>query len=99
VPREFPGVNAWAREKFSAFESSNERCPVVAEQKQNKRSLYGTTILRSPGAARLKVEEGEIEMRPGSFLHIPSHRRHRVEWTAPDEPTIWLAIHYGGEPL
>ncbi|HUY88125.1 MAG TPA: hypothetical protein VMV10_05300 [Pirellulales bacterium] len=36
-------------------------------------------------------------MRPGSFLHIPSQRRHRVEWTTPDEPTIWLAIHYGDE--
>jgi len=27
----------------------NESCPVVAEQKQDKRSLYRTTILRSAG--------------------------------------------------
>ena len=25
-----------------------------------------------------------------------AHKRHRVEWTAPDEPTIWLAVFYGG---
>lgn len=32
---------------------------------------------------------------PGSFIDIPAHRRHRVEWTSPDDPTIWLAVHYG----
>ena len=47
------------------------------------------------GAARLRFEDHEIEMEPGSFIDIPAHKRHRVEWTTPDEPTIWLAIHYG----
>lgn len=48
------------------------------------------------GAARLRFEDEELELQPGSFVNIPAHRRHRVEWTAPDEPTIWLAIHYEG---
>ena len=47
------------------------------------------------GAARLRFEVGVIEMQPGSFIDIPAHQRHRVEWTSPDEPTIWLAVHYG----
>lgn len=47
------------------------------------------------GAARLRFEDQVIEMKPGSFINIPAHRRHRVEWTTPDEPTVWLAIHYG----
>ena len=47
------------------------------------------------GAARLRFEDREIEMQPGSFIDIPAHQRHRVEWTSPDEPTIWLAVHYG----
>lgn len=47
------------------------------------------------GAARLTFEDETVEMIPGSFINIPAHRRHRVEWTTPDEPTIWLAIHYG----
>lgn len=41
--------------------------------------------------------EGETEihaMGPGDYLLIPSHRRHRVEWTDPAEETIWLALHY-----
>ena len=48
------------------------------------------------GAARLsfKGESGARELKPGDYLTIPAHCRHRVEWTAPDEPTIWLALHY-----
>ena len=49
------------------------------------------------GAARLRFEGDEqpVEMKPGDFINIPAHKRHRVEWTTPDEPTIWLAVHYG----
>ena len=53
------------------------------------------------GAARLRYEGDEqpVEMKPGDFVNIPAHRKHRVEWTTPEEPTIWLAIHYGdGRP-
>lgn len=46
------------------------------------------------GSARLRFEGEVIEMTPGSCINIPAHRRHRVEWTSPDEPTIWLAVHY-----
>jgi cupin 2 domain-containing protein len=51
------------------------------------------------GAARLRIQDQEqvIEMKPGDFVNIPAHTKHRVEWTAPDEPTIWLAIHYGDQ--
>jgi cupin 2 domain-containing protein len=47
------------------------------------------------GAARLRFENELIEMKPGDWINIPVHRRHRVEWTTPDEPTIWLAVFYG----
>jgi cupin 2 domain-containing protein len=50
------------------------------------------------GAARLRFEgEEPIDLRPGAYVNIPSHKRHRVEWTEPGEPTIWLAIHYDSE--
>ena len=52
-------------------------------------------VLLVKGAARLRFEgEEPIELRAGAFVNIPAHRRHRVEWTDPQEPTIWLAIHY-----
>ncbi len=47
------------------------------------------------GRARLRFEgEEPLQMGPGDFVNIPAHRRHRVDWTTPDEPTIWLAVHY-----
>jgi cupin 2 domain-containing protein len=48
------------------------------------------------GAAGVLLE-GEATPRglaPGDYLHIPAHRRHRVEWTSVGEPTIWLAVHH-----
>jgi cupin 2 domain-containing protein len=48
------------------------------------------------GAARLQFEDEVLEMGPGNFVNILAHRKHRVEWTTPDEPTIWLAVHYEG---
>lgn len=46
------------------------------------------------GSAKLRFEDETVEMQPGDYINIPAHKRHRVEWTTPDEPTIWLAIHY-----
>ena len=52
-------------------------------------------VLVLAGAARLRFEGDEpIDLRPGAFVNIPAHKRHRVEWTDPGRPTIWLAIHY-----
>ncbi|HEX3971472.1 MAG TPA: cupin domain-containing protein [Stellaceae bacterium] len=48
------------------------------------------------GAARLLLE-GEAsarDLKPGDYVTIPARGRHRVEWTTPDEPTVWLALHY-----
>jgi cupin 2 domain-containing protein len=30
----------------------------------------------------------------GDFLNIPAHTHHRVDWTGPNQETIWLAIFY-----
>jgi cupin 2 domain-containing protein len=48
------------------------------------------------GAARLRMEGSAelIEMAPGSYVNIPAHARHRVEWTDPGRATVWLAVHY-----
>jgi hypothetical protein len=26
-------------------------------------------------------------MKPGDFINIPAFKKHRVDWTTPDEPT------------
>ncbi len=35
-----------------------------------------------------------IELNPGDYISLAAHTRHRIAWTTPEEPTIWLAIHY-----
>jgi len=53
-------------------------------------------VLLLQGAAILAFErEAEpVRLAPGDHVHIPAHALHRVEWTDPDRPTIWLAVHY-----
>ena len=52
-------------------------------------------VLLSGRAQLLFENDGRtVEMCPGDYVHIPAHIRHRVEWTDPDERSIWLAIHF-----
>lgn len=49
------------------------------------------------GSAGLLIEdEPELPMSSGDYLMIPAGVRHRVAWTDPDQPTVWLAVHLGG---
>ena len=50
-------------------------------------------VLLVAGEARVQIEgEAERTLRPGHWLDIPAHVRHRVTFTAPDTDTIWLAV-------
>lgn len=48
------------------------------------------------GRARLHLEgrPDAVSLEPGDYLEIKAHVRHRVEWTPPDEDTVWLAVYY-----
>jgi cupin 2 domain-containing protein len=47
------------------------------------------------GEAELRFGDGRsLQMRAGDHLHIPAMQKHRVAWTAPDQDTIWLAVHF-----
>lgn len=51
-------------------------------------------VLLLRGAARLWLEgDGERALGPGDYVLIPARTRHRVTWTVPGEPTVWLALH------
>lgn len=53
-------------------------------------------VMLLQGAARLQLANPDklVELKPGDWINLAAHEKHRVEWTTPDEPTIWLAIHY-----
>ncbi|MCU0972611.1 MAG: cupin domain-containing protein [Burkholderiales bacterium] len=57
----------------------------------------GEWVMLLAGAARLRFEDepSARTLGPGDHVHIPPHCRHRVEWTDPARPTVWLAVHYG----
>ena len=47
------------------------------------------------GAGTLLYADGrEVTLRRGDFVDIPAHTKHRVAWTDPDVPTVWLAVFY-----
>jgi cupin 2 domain-containing protein len=50
--------------------------------------LTGSAGLLFEGEAEVRV------LRPGDYLLIPAHRRHRVAWTDPRQRTVWLALHF-----
>jgi len=52
-------------------------------------------VLVLAGAARLRFADGEVAgLQPGDWVEIAPHRRHRVDWTDPERPTVWLAVFY-----
>ena len=56
----------------------------------------GEWVLVVQGEAGLRfADEAEARhLRAGDFVDIAPHRRHRVDWTASEPPTVWLAVHY-----
>jgi cupin 2 domain-containing protein len=53
-------------------------------------------VLVLSGAARLRFADGEVmSLGPGDWVDIAPHRRHRVDWTDPARPTVWLAVFFG----
>jgi len=56
----------------------------------------GEWVLLVAGAAKLMIEGEALarELGPGDWLELPPRCRHRVEWTAPDRQTVWLAVRY-----
>lgn len=51
-------------------------------------------VILLSGAAKLEFEGDVIqELQPGDYVLLPAHCHHRVAWTAPNQTTVWLAVH------
>jgi cupin 2 domain-containing protein len=51
-------------------------------------------VLKGSARLRFEVDNQHVDLGPGECVLIPAGCRHRVEWTNPAEPTLWLAIFY-----
>jgi cupin 2 domain-containing protein len=40
------------------------------------------------------TDKPSITLEAGDYVNIAAGEKHKVEWTSPDEDTIWLAVHY-----
>ncbi|WP_310493688.1 cupin domain-containing protein [Dechloromonas sp.] len=54
-------------------------------------------VLQGQATLRFEDTPEPVRLNPGDFIDIAPHRRHRVEWTDPEQPTVWLAVHYAVE--
>ena len=50
-------------------------------------------VLSGHAELMIEGEAGPKTLGPGDWIELPEHARHRVEWTDPSRPTIWLAVH------
>ena len=51
-------------------------------------------LLSGAAEVRFADEPAPRRLVAGDWLHIEAHHRHRVEWTDPAQPSVWLAVHY-----
>jgi cupin 2 domain-containing protein len=50
-------------------------------------------LLKGSAVLRFENQPEPVSMKPGDYLHIEKHVRHRVDWTDPEQETVWLAVH------
>jgi hypothetical protein len=59
---------------------------------------FGNGFVASRANERSPVRPLERNVPLGSHVNIPARQRHRVDWTDPDQPTVWLAVFPKPEP-
>ncbi len=51
-------------------------------------------LLKGNADIRIDGKSEVVSLKPGDYIHLPAHKKHRVERTEPDTETVWLALHY-----
>ncbi len=51
-------------------------------------------VLRGSAVLEFQCEPRQRRMKCGDWLLIPARQKHRVVVTAPDRPTVWLAVFF-----
>jgi len=52
-------------------------------------------LLKGAAVLTFEGDKEPVDMKPGDWIEIPAHCRHRVERTDGEEETVWLAVHWG----
>jgi len=51
-------------------------------------------VLKGSAGISIEGEAGTVVLKPGDYIHLPAHLKHRVEWTDATTETVWLALYY-----
>lgn len=51
-------------------------------------------VLEGSAGLRFEGEDEIVVLKPGDWIDIPAHAKHRVEWTDAERKTVWLAVFY-----
>ena len=52
-------------------------------------------VILLSGSAVVSYRDGQkFSLKPGDYLTIPAHQKHRVDKTDGEKKTFWLALHY-----
>ena len=51
-------------------------------------------LLKGRATLLFEVNNELYDLKPGDFINIPAHTRHRVEWTEENKVSVWLAVYY-----
>jgi cupin 2 domain-containing protein len=51
-------------------------------------------VLRGKAVLFIEGHPAKMMLGPGDTLYLPAHTKHRVDWTDPQQDTIWLAVFW-----
>jgi len=51
-------------------------------------------VLKGGATLQFADEPATRALGEGDYVFIRARKRHRIEWTDPQRPTIWLAVHF-----
>lgn len=81
--------------RIERITSHNARSPETGWYEQGHAEWVA--LIAGQAAIAFEDEPGELLLAAGDYLLIEAQRRHRVLWTDPKGPTVWLALHLPGD--
>ncbi len=51
-------------------------------------------VLQGKASLLFENEEKPVLLSQGDYLNVPAHKKHRINWTDPNQKTIWLTVYY-----
>ncbi len=58
-----------------------------------QRTAEWVIVLKGGAKLLFRGAKTPLRLTAGDFVFIPAGTAHRVEWTQPGKPTVWLAVH------